>query len=194
MKGSSTGHHVMNVATGRECRTQKVTRIPITPLMIRAVETLAKKEGMTSIKIENNFKKIIYHNNARTGIDCLDNTYNSDSDDDDADDYYGRSHVADQDEDPDNEDDFEPIDQSEIDELLADGFEDMPALIDRAPDQPAAAPVPPQARAAPRGPPRMANLCAPCVGNNPCPACVTPPVNYTHYSISGTPDPAPQHI
>jgi len=53
MKGSSTGHHVMNIATGLEVRTQKVAQIPITPLVIRAVEALAKKEGMSAIKIEN---------------------------------------------------------------------------------------------------------------------------------------------
>ena len=40
----------------------------------------------------------------------------------------------------------------------------------------------------------MANLCASPFRNNPCPARVTRPVNCTHYSIGGTPDPAPQHF
>ena len=193
MKGSSTGHHVMNIATGLEVRTQKVTQIPITPLVIRAVEALAKKEGMTAIKIENKFKKIIYHNDARPGIDYDDNTYDSDSDSDSDDEEYIRGHGPDIDNDDlADEDTYDPIDQSEIDDLMTD--DELPDLIAREPEAPAAAPVPPPARAPARGPPRMANLRAPAPRANPRPARVRAPAIQTHYSRFGTPDPAPQHF
>ena len=193
MKGSSTGHHVMNIATGLEVCTQKATQIPITPLVIRAVEALAKKEGMTAIKIENKFKKIIYHNDARPGIDYDDNTYDSDSDSDSDDEEYIRGHGPDIDNDDlADEDTYDPIDQSEIDDLMTD--DELPDLTAREPEALAAAPVPPPARAPARGPPRMANLRAPAPRANPRPARVRAPAIQTHYSRFGTPDPAPQHF
>jgi len=48
---------VMNIATGQEICTQEVTQVPTTPLVILVVSALARKEDMTTIKIENKFKK-----------------------------------------------------------------------------------------------------------------------------------------
>ena len=84
-------------------------------------------------------------------MDYFDNTYDSDSEDNNDKDYC-HGHVADHGEELDDADDFEPIHQSQIDELLADDFEELPDLVTQAPDPPAATPVPPPARAVTRGP------------------------------------------
>ena len=135
MPGSSTGHYVMNVATGREVSTQRVTQIPITPLFIKAVEALAKKEGMTQVKIENKFRKIIYHNDATPGVDYIDNTYDSESDSDDEDDEpFDVDAASDDEADEDSDGDNIPMDPNEIEDLLDDdddddSLADIPALI-----------------------------------------------------------------
>ena len=69
MDNEQGGHIVLNLATNEEVRTPKVTQVPFTNLVIKAVESLAIQEGMSSLKLENHSRTVIYNNDYQPGVD-----------------------------------------------------------------------------------------------------------------------------
>ena len=89
------GHELMNLNTGKLITRPKVWAMPVTDLVIKAVEAMAKKDGIKSLKLTNHNKTIIYPSDWIAGVDYVetsddessessdeDYTYESDSDSD----------------------------------------------------------------------------------------------------------------
>ena len=108
------GHEVMNLATGKQNTCSRVTEIPITESVIKAVEALAHKEGFKSLKVSNRHGQVLWDSAWVAGVD-----YDEENEEEEGiQEYYG---YEDEEEDiPDLDDDFEEIDQEELDDILAD--------------------------------------------------------------------------
>ena len=109
------GHEVMNLHTGRVCTRRKVTEIPVTPSVIKLVETMAYKQGFKCLKFYNRHGVELVPADLIAGVDYLD-------DEDEDDDYtIITSNLSDDDSDSDDEDslppdDFDPIEPDELEE------------------------------------------------------------------------------
>ena len=133
------GHELMDLNTGRKVTRRTVTQLPITPSVIQAVETMAKKQGMKDLKITNRNGVPLYPADWIAGVDYDDENENNNNnnwrngnrfealadDDDDTDDDYvydddEEQEEYDEDFDEDEDDGFDRVDQQEIDDLFAD--------------------------------------------------------------------------
>jgi hypothetical protein len=78
---------VLNVVTGKAVNTPKVKKIPITELMVKAVERMAEKDGIKTLKITNHNDEVIVTAANIAGVELdEDAPPNGDDDDDDDDD------------------------------------------------------------------------------------------------------------
>ena len=120
---SLTSHEIMNLETGRVNKVVKVTDLPITDHVIAAVNAMAEEQDVKKLKIESRNKIPLYPADWIAGVDNQPIEINLDDDDDDSQD---RDYQAPKDaryeyeREVNNEDKFEPIDDEELDELLAD--------------------------------------------------------------------------
>ena len=130
----------MDLNSGRPMTRRKVTQLPVTPSVIKAVEAMAAKQGMKSLKFKNRHKVIFHPADWIAGVDYTDNDDDEnnnnnwrngnrfealadDDDDDSNDDDYEYDDDEEQelyDEDFDEDDGYDRPDQQEIDELLAE--------------------------------------------------------------------------
>ena len=67
------GHEVMALDTGLELSTQTVTKLPISDLVIKRVEELAKKQGFTGFKFANRRGNSIFDASLIAGVDYEEN-------------------------------------------------------------------------------------------------------------------------
>ena len=80
------GHEVMDLNTGKLNHCRKVTEIPMTDLVIKAVEALAYKQGFTELKFRNRHGIIFHDADWTEGVDyAVENDANEDSDEDESD-------------------------------------------------------------------------------------------------------------
>ena len=114
------GHELMDLNTGRKITRPVVHEVPITQMVIQAVESLAEARGIKqNYKFTNRHGILFYPANWIAGVDYNnlpenideenDDDYDPDEDDEDDDEYYDE-----------DEDDYDRVDQDELDELLAD--------------------------------------------------------------------------
>ena len=79
-KNKQGGHELMDLSTGRLITRCKVKKCPITPMVIKAVETMAAKQGMTSLKFTNRVGVPLHPSDWIPGVDFMDGSV-SESDD-----------------------------------------------------------------------------------------------------------------
>jgi hypothetical protein len=113
------GHKVMNLATGQVLTRPRVREIPVTPVVIKAVEKLAAQRGIKSLKLESRTCNIFHPANWIAGVDYKDDEIENDeneNEDYEADPNDGYKH----DEELEDEQHYDRVDQEELDELLAE--------------------------------------------------------------------------
>jgi hypothetical protein len=126
----------MNLQTGKAVNSPRVKEIPLSELVIQAVEKMAERDDINSLKITNSKNGILITADNIAGVDFEENDdedeENDDEDDEDeevdppsddeedeADEDYEDGNEEDTgDDDPDDEEFYDRIDQHELDELL----------------------------------------------------------------------------
>lgn len=108
------GHQVLHLATNEVIVRRKVTQIPITPAIIKAVEALARRDNVTPFKMETKHGVLLY-DASTAGVDPQqDENNNDDQQSDDEDEDYEDSENSDtdssQDDDTGNRDEMDPDD------------------------------------------------------------------------------------
>jgi len=108
------GHEILSLSTGRVLTRRKVTEIPVTDLVIKAVEKMADNDGIKTLKFTNKAGVELHHADWLAGVDYEqqedDNDENDDDEDDDDENY--------DDDDDDEDDDYqEEVDREELDEI-----------------------------------------------------------------------------
>jgi hypothetical protein len=102
------GHQVMSLSTGLARTTMKVWELPITDLVIKTVEEMAEAQGIKSLKLTGRNKRLLHPADWIAGVDY--ENQNNEEEEEEVDEDYDEL----------EEDQYDPIDQQEIDELLAD--------------------------------------------------------------------------
>ncbi|MGC8497837.1 MAG: hypothetical protein ACP5NL_07590 [Thermoplasmata archaeon] len=111
----------MDLNSGRVITRPRVWEIPVTTVVIRAVETMAEEQGIKSLKLQNRRKTTFYPADWIAGVDY--NNKNNDHDDEDDTEYENEENNNLEYEDDnaiEEEENFDRVDQQEIDELMAD--------------------------------------------------------------------------
>ncbi|MGC8553854.1 MAG: hypothetical protein ACP5O7_13515, partial [Phycisphaerae bacterium] len=114
------GHELMDLNSGRLITRPRAVEIPITNLVIKAVEAMAEEQGIKSLKLQNHRKTVFYPANWIAGVDYMnenDNDNDNDNDDTDNDD---NENQIETDNTTDNEEQYDCVDQQEIEELFAE--------------------------------------------------------------------------
>ena len=108
------GHEVKDLNSGRIKKPMRVWELPVTDLVINAVETMAENQGIKSLKMSNQNKSNIYPADWIAGVE-----YEHQNDDDDGDDRdYEEENVNDNDKLDDE--DYDRVNQQELDDILSD--------------------------------------------------------------------------
>ena len=123
------GYAILDLNSGRETvRDGRMTVLPVTNVVINAVEKLAEKQGIKSLKIQNQNKTIFYPAEWIAGVDYDPET----TDEEETDKNYNNNDNENDDEEQQNEDDasadselddeeqYDSISQEEIDSLNSD--------------------------------------------------------------------------
>jgi len=76
------GHELMDLNSGRVITRPRVFEIPVTPIVIRAVEAMAEAQGIKSLKLQNRRKTIFYPADWIAGVDYYENNNNEEENDD----------------------------------------------------------------------------------------------------------------
>jgi hypothetical protein len=79
------GHDVMNLVSDKVVNTPKVKEIPITDLMIKAVEKMTEKDGIKTLKITNRNDEVIVTAATIAGVELDEDALPNDNDEDDDD-------------------------------------------------------------------------------------------------------------
>ena len=113
------GHEIMDLNSGETITRARATEIPVTPVVIKAVEDMAYRQGFKSLKFKNRNKVVFFDTDWIAGVDYNQNNedeYNEyDNEEEDDNDYeYEHQHDEELDE------DFEDIDPEELAETLAE--------------------------------------------------------------------------
>ena len=115
------GHLVMNLATGRETAATKVTELPVTEHVIKAVAKTAEQQGVKTLKITGRNKELLHPAHWVAGVDYNNNNKNqSENEDENEEDYVPDEENYPEVDDMVEEDYYDRIDQAEIDEIFAD--------------------------------------------------------------------------
>ncbi len=117
-------HQLMDLYTGRSIERVYVKPVPVTPLVIQAVEAMGLRQGIKSLKIKNKGKTIFYPADWIAGVDYEEDLNpQSDDDDDDDSDY---SYSSESDDESLDSDDSELDDDDTIDPDALDDVEERP--------------------------------------------------------------------
>jgi len=111
----------MDLNSGRLITRQHVWEIPVTDVVINAVEKMGEEQEVKSLKLQNHRRDIFYPTDWIAGVDYAEATANDDENQKIDEDYENENHPFE--DDLDEEDAFDHIDQEEIDELLADAHQ-----------------------------------------------------------------------
>ena len=113
------GHELMDLNSGRMITRQRVWEIPVTDVVIQAVERMGEEQGIKSLKLQNCRKTIYYPADWIAGV-------NYDDDNENEDENYDPNDEENENYEDDFDDDgaYDRIDQDELDELLAEPKEE----------------------------------------------------------------------
>ena len=119
----------MNLQMGKAVNSPRVKEIPLSELVIQAVEKMADKDDIKSLKITNRNNEILITADNIAGVDFEDEDEvdppSDDDEDEEADEDYEDGDDDDTgDDDPDDEEFYDRIDQKELDELLSEEAEE----------------------------------------------------------------------
>ena len=113
------GHELMDLNSGRVITRRKVTEIPVTELVIKAIEQMAYNEGFKSLKFKNRCGVIFHDTDWIAGVDYDRNDLEiGTGESDEESEPYQPEYLAGEPED--DEMDAEEIDPDEIDDILHD--------------------------------------------------------------------------
>ena len=132
-KNKQGGHEVLDIVTEKVVNTPKVKEVPITDLIISAVDKLTEKDGIKILKIANRNNEVLVTatNIAGVDLDDADDPPNDDAEDDD----YVEEDETQEEEDVDDEELYDRIDPAELEELMDeddDDYEITRANVDRS--------------------------------------------------------------
>jgi hypothetical protein len=108
-KSLQVGHEVMDLRSGRVITRRNLKELPLTDLVIQAVENMAIQQGLTTLKFTNRTAPSICPADWIAGVDY--------EEDDIGDSYYNQPDIEDQDDDL-NEDTYDRIDNAELEDLF----------------------------------------------------------------------------
>ena len=109
------GHEVMDLNTGRVITCRKVTEIPVTDVVIRAVEAMAHNQGFKNLKFKNRHGVIFHDADWLAGVDYEDEDEDECEENADEDEEYEDSEEQDI-----ELEEAENIDPGEIDDIIDD--------------------------------------------------------------------------
>ena len=114
------GHEVMDLNTGKVITRRKVTEIPITRLVIKAVEAMAKREGFKSLKFKNRNNVVFHDTGLIAGVE--DNNNNEhEHDENEFDEEEDEDYIDEEEDDIDDESqEYDEVDRNEVEELIED--------------------------------------------------------------------------
>ena len=112
------GHELMNLQTGLRITRNKVWELPVTDMVIKAVETMAEEQGIKSLKLCGRNKIPLHPADWIAGVDYEDPNQNEIEDDEEYNDVLEDNYEYD--EELDDDEAYDRIDQDEIDEILAE--------------------------------------------------------------------------
>ena len=116
------GHELMDLNSGHVITRARVTQIPVTDVIIRAVETMAHQQGFKDLKFKNRHKQVFHDADWIAGVDYA-NTADEDEEEDEA---YTDNGTGDENDDDEMDDQlYDPIDENEIDELEEEVRQDV---------------------------------------------------------------------
>jgi hypothetical protein len=122
------GHELMNLHNGYNFTRPCVTEIPVTPLVIASIESLAKKQGFKQLKMKDRSGVLLHPAGWTAGVDYdeAEDPQNDDDDDDNDDvpdlDYHPDENDPNLDDEEDEEDvdGYDPMDEEELEGLVKD--------------------------------------------------------------------------
>ncbi|MGC9176782.1 MAG: hypothetical protein ACP5F1_06890 [Thermoplasmata archaeon] len=116
------GHELMDLNSGRLITLPRVVEIPITNLVIKAVESMAEEQGIKSLKLQNHRKTIFYPADWIAGVDYINENDddNDDNNDNDNDETVTDENENEMDDTSDDAEQYDHVDQQEIEELFAE--------------------------------------------------------------------------
>jgi hypothetical protein len=111
------GHELMDLNSGRVITRPRVWELPVTSLVIKAVEAMAEEQGIKSLKLQNRRKSEFYPADWIAGVD-----YEVERDDENNDEVQNENDDDDNDDNDDDndEEEYDRVDQQELEEILAD--------------------------------------------------------------------------
>ena len=114
------GHELMDLNSGQVITRARVTQIPVTDVVIRAIERTAEDEGFKTLKFKNR-KGVIFHDaDWIAGVD-----YEEEDQDDQDDDEEYVAQEEDPEDDEDDDQNYDRIDEEEIEDLMEEVQEDL---------------------------------------------------------------------
>ena len=112
------GHELLDLATKRIITRRRITVLPITPTIIRTVESMAQQDGMVGIKIRTKTGHVLYDSSWITGVDYDDDEDDFDYEPDENESAENES--EDKNESENESENYDQVDPQEIAELLED--------------------------------------------------------------------------
>eukprot|EP00978_Attheya_sp_CCMP212_P000843 scaffold1766_cov39-Attheya_sp.AAC.3 len=117
------GHELMDLNSGKLITRNIVHEIPVTDVVIKAVETMAYAQGFKSLKFKNRHGVIFHDADWIAGVDYDDNDEEEEEDDDET--YH---HDPEDDQNEEELEEQEQIDPNEVDDIISDGRENNPII------------------------------------------------------------------
>jgi hypothetical protein len=118
MSSKQGGHKLMNLQTGMVISWNTIWERPLTDLVIHAVEAMADRQGIKTLKITGHNKIPIYPANWIAGVEYDADNDNDNEHNDEA--YPEQEPDYDYDAELDDDEEYDRIDQDEIDEIMAE--------------------------------------------------------------------------
>ena len=119
MKNKQAGHELMNIQTGLVVTRNWVQEFPATGLVIKAVETMAGEQGIKTLKLSGRNKIPLHPADWIAGVDYQGENQNDDEDTNDED-YQDEPQEYEYEDELDDEDAYDRVDPTEIDELYSE--------------------------------------------------------------------------
>jgi hypothetical protein len=110
------GHELYDLKSNRVITRARVTQIPVTNVVIKAIERIAKDQGFKTLKFKNQKGPIFHDADWITGVDYDDNTP-QDAEDNEA---YDDDENEDPEDDENIDDEYDRIDEDELEDLIED--------------------------------------------------------------------------
>jgi hypothetical protein len=112
-------HELYDLNSGREITQARVTQIPVTDVVIKAIERIAEEQGFKSLKFKNRKGAILHDADWIAGVDSDENIQQEDD--------YNKDYGKEENEDPDEDiedDQYDRIDKDELEDLYEDAREE----------------------------------------------------------------------